>query len=83
MDKILIGLNVPAIHKRYDVFVSQTTPIGTLTSVLANGVSQLSNGGYVISGKEMLTMKDPDMLLQPGRCLKEYGIEDGVQLILI
>lgn len=82
MKKILIGLHVPAIQEHYDLLVPANIDIMELKQLLMEGVSELSDGHYRNSGFGLLTLKDPDMLLQPGKNLKDYGVEDGCQLIL-
>ena len=83
MEKLLICLYVPAIGERFDLFVPRDCDIGTLTKILADGVVQLSDGRFDASGKEMLAMKDPDLLLHPARCLEDYAVRDGAQLVLL
>lgn len=83
MDKLLIGLYVPAILEHFDLFAPPRLQVSVLTEILANSVSDLSNGRYTVSGREMLSTQDTSILLHPERCLADYGIEDGAQFILI
>ena len=83
MEKILVGLFVPAVNRHMDLFVPQNSRIGSLTEILAKGVSDLSDGRYCVSGCELLSLKDPDALLNPALTLADYGIQDGAQLILM
>ena len=83
MEKILIGLYVPAVQKHFDLFVPSKLSIRELTELLSTGVDDLSNGGFSRTGSEMLCMKEPDMLLQPDKNLYDYGVEDGAQFIML
>ena len=83
MDKSLVGLSIPAISQQYDFFVLPSTVIGVLTGVLAKGVAELSDGRYQVSGKEMLILREPDMLLNPAMTLADYGVQDGAQLVML
>lgn len=83
MQRILIGLFVPAVNKHYDVFVPTGLDLRSLSDLLSNGVAELSDGRYSPSRLEMLTLKEPETLLRPDRCLDDYNIEDGAELILI
>ena len=78
----LIGLYVPAVQERFDLFVPTDLEISALTELLAQGVCELCKGRYLMSHQEMLTMREPDMLLHPQRTLGDYGVCDGAQLIL-
>lgn len=83
MDKLLIGLFVPAISEHYDLFAPPGLKIGELTKILANAVADLSSGRYTVSQQEMLSASETGILLHPDRCLADYGICDGAQLVLI
>ena len=83
MDKILVGINIPAIHERYDAFVPLDVPVAELTSVIANGVSELTDGKYSVSALEMLSLKEPEMLMDPMLTLRDYNVRDGMQLYLL
>jgi hypothetical protein len=83
MDKILVCLFVPAVQQSFDLFVPPDLEIGKLTSVIAGGVEELCRGQYVSSHEEMLSQKDPDLLLNPFRTLASYGIKDGAELIML
>ena len=83
MNKILVGLSVPAINWHADLFIPPEAQIAQLTAVLAEGVADLSDGRYTVSENELLTLRDPDKLLQPDKCLSDYGVQDGAQLVLL
>ncbi len=83
MGKILVGLSVPAINWRSDLFVPPEESVAQLTKVLAKGVADLSDGRYTVSDNELLTLREPNLLLQPDKCLMDYGVQDGAQLVLL
>lgn len=83
MEKILIGLYVPAAQERFDIFVPEDLGISVLSKMLAEGVVDLCNGRYNYSGHEMLMLKNPDLLLNPAKTMADYGIKDGSQLVLL
>lgn len=83
MEKLLVGLNVPAVRQRYDMFVPQDMVIEALVHILADGLSQLTDGRYLVSGEEKLTLTEPDLLLNPAFTLADYGVMDGAQLVLL
>ncbi len=83
MEKLLVGLYVPAVQEHFDLFVPARLKIAELTELMATGVNDLSDGQFSQTGMEMLCLRDPDLLLQPEKSLQDYGIEDGTQMILI
>ncbi len=82
MKKTLIGLHVPAIQEQFDLFVPVNMDVAELIKLLVQGVEELYSGYYTPSEMSLLTMKEPDLLLQPGKMLEDYGVADGTQLIL-
>lgn len=82
MKKTLVGLSVPAIQEQFDLFVPVNMDIAELVKLLVEGVGELYSGHYIPSEMNLLTMKEPDLLLQPGKTLEDYGAADGTQLVL-
>lgn len=82
MDKILISLYVPSLRMSWDLFVPENLMIRELIKLLIDGVTDLSGGKYKSSGKELLCVQEPGMLLSDSLCLRAYGIQNGEKLIL-
>jgi len=83
MEKKLINLYVPAVQEQFDVFVPPNLDIASLIQLLADGVAESCRGRYMSSHQEMLSLRQPDMLLHPEKTLADYGIEDGARMVLI
>jgi len=83
MEKVLVGLYVPAAQERFDLFIPADLEIAALSKLLAEGVAELSNGRYNRSNLEMLLLTAPDILLNPAKTIADYGIRDGAQLVLL
>ena len=83
MNKVLIEIYVPAIDDRFDIFAPIDVPIKTLTGIIANGISEITNGKYVLSNCEQLCATEPVGLLDPSLTLQDYGVQNGMQLYLI
>ena len=83
MNKILIGLHVPAIDEQFDIFVPIDVPIKELIEIIASGVTEITNEKYVASKCEQLCTKEPVGILNPALTLQDYGIKNGTQLYLI
>lgn len=83
MNKVLVEIYVPAIYEHFDVFVPTDASIKELNGIIANGIAEITNGKYIVSGCEQLCIKEPSGLLNPALTLQDYGIKDGIQLYLI
>ena len=82
MRKILVGLRVPSIQEKYDLFIPSDMDIGLLTELLTDGVKELSEGRYRPCAPNLLTMENAKLPLNPEKSLEDYGAEDGVKLTL-
>lgn len=83
MNKVLIEIHIPAIYDHFDIFAPIDIPIKDLNVIIANGVTEITNGKYISSECEQLCLKEPSGLLNPSLTLQDYGIKDGTQLFLI
>lgn len=83
MDKVLVGIHVPSAKAVSDAFVPLDIQISELTVMLSDGFHELTNGKYEISNLEMLSLEDPRQLLNPLFTLRDYSVQDGMQLYLI
>ena len=52
-DKILVTLVVPMIEKKYEVFLPANKKIGEIITLLSKGLTDVSNGYYIITNKEI------------------------------
>ncbi len=83
MNKVLIEIHIPSIYDHFDVFVPSDVALKELHAIIADGVSEITNGKFVASGSEQLCSKDPCGLLNPALTLQDYGIKDGAKMYLI
>lgn len=83
MEKVLVGIHAVAADVQYDAFVPADLEISKLIEIIAKGVSELTDGKYMRSGRELLSIKEPECLLNPSLTLCDYRIKDGMQLYLI
>ena len=83
MEKKLISLFVPAVGETFELLVPTHLELSELTSLLVQGVRELCQGHYVLSGQETLSPCQGTAPLDPVRTLSDYGVEDGSHLILV
>ena len=81
--KILVNIYVPAIQRKYDVFIPSAVKVKTAASLIANTVENLSNHLYVVSGEEYLCSIEKNSILRRGATLEQYGICNGDHLIMM
>lgn len=83
MRERLIILEVPVISEHYELFVPIDMKIKKLKILLANAVSEITNGQYISSGTEVLCLKEQNLQLSEEREIQQYGIENGDTIYLI
>lgn len=83
MNKVLIELHIPAIGEHFDIFIPTDVEIEKLNIIIANGISEITNGKYIPSNLERLNSKEPLGLLNANLTLNDYGIKNGMQLYFI
>lgn len=83
MEKVLLGIHAAAIGLHYDAFVPTDVPISKLTTLIVNGITELTDGKYEPSGLELLSLQEPEYLFDPMLTLSDYQVRDGMQLFLI
>lgn len=83
MEKKLIALFVPAVGETFELLAPVRLELSKLTKLLVQGVGELCQGHYVISGQETLSLSQGMAPLDPARTLEDYGVEDGARLILV
>ena len=83
MRERLIILEVPVISQHYELFVPIDMKIKKLKILLANSVSEITNGQYIPSGTEVLCLKERNLQLSEKEEIQQYGIENGDTIYLI
>ena len=83
MEKVLVGIHATAANVKYDSFIPGDMPISQLTTILANGISELTDGKYKSSGREMLSLKESTLPFNPNLTLDDYQVKNGMQLYLV
>lgn len=83
MNKVLIELHIPAIGEHFDIFIPTDVEVRNLNEIIANGISEITNGKYIPSKCELLNLAEPFGLLNPNLTLSDYNIKNGMKLYLI
>lgn len=80
---ILVELRVPALDASYDVFISETVPVNALLEELLELICLREKQRVGDGGSFCLTNMEAGQMLDPSKALADYGIEDGVRLMLV
>ena len=82
MNKICVILELPALGKEYDLLLPDYMPISALKGLIASAVNELSDGAFVPTGKEILCKREGSQIFYPDYTLADYGVSNGMHLIL-
>lgn len=82
-NKILIAVYVPMIEKEYDILVPINKKIKNVTRLINEAVADLSNGCFPIKNDVLLYDRKTGNILDIFRNVKDAGLVNGSQVILI
>ena len=82
MNKILISVKVPLIDEEYDIFVPIFKSVSNVIELLEHGISELSHGDYIPTGKVMLYNSDGKPIAR-NTIIKNSGLYNGSNVTLI
>lgn len=82
-NKILVEVYVPILDQKYDVLIPINKKIQNVTRLINEAVIDLSNGCYNKKDNIVLYNRENGMLLEPKLNVKEVGLVNGSQVILI
>ena len=81
---ILIDVEVPSMNRVYDFSLEETVPVSMILEEIIQLVSQKAQCSLA-GDRSTLVLCDvfSGRILDPGRTLMEYGIENGGKLLLL
>lgn len=82
-NKILIVLEVPAIEKKYNVFLPINKKVSSIIFLLTKAISELTSDYYKIRGNERLYDKINGEKYDNNVYLKDSNLKNGSIVILI
>lgn len=83
MNKILVEVYVPLLERSFDVFIPINKKIKNVARLLNEAIIDLSNGAMIKKEDIKLYNRDTGYLLNPYHNVKEAGLANGSQIILI
>ena len=82
-NKVLIKLYVPMVEKSYDVFVPINKKVEQIILLLGEAVNELTDGTFIIQPSTQLCDKVTGEYFDNNKYVKESGIKNGSEVILI
>ena len=82
-NKILIEVYVPLIEKEFDVLVPVNKKIRNVTRLINSTIKDLSNGSWPDNKKVRLFNRINGLLLESKLNVKDAGLINGSQVVLI
>lgn len=83
MDKILIQIYLPAANRGYDVFIPLKSRLHEVKALLANTLTELSEGYYTVMDNTVVCEKATGKILDINMSVEELNLKNGSKLILI
>ena len=81
-NKILISVEIPSIEKKYDLFIPVNKKIGTIKTLLEEGLSELSDA-YEPDEKHNFYSKDSGEIYDVNKTVRDTDLKNGSRLIII
>ena len=83
MEKILVEVYVPVIHKCYDVYLPLTSKLYEIEGLLANAVKEISGGYFAASEDTVICDRETGKLFDVNKSAFELELQNGSRLMLI
>lgn len=82
-NKILLEITIPGIEKAYDVFVPVSKRIGTIKTLVENGIIDLTDRSYVVKDDTNLYSKETGKIYDINMKVIDSDLKNGSRLILL
>ncbi len=82
-NKVLVNLYVPTLEKKYELFLPANRKIGEICTLIAKGLTEISNGYYQITNFEHLYNRSNGTMYNEALLLKNTNIRNGTELVLM
>lgn len=83
MDKVLVEVFIPAANQKYDVFLPMKTKLHEVVFLLANTMTELSQGHFTGTEHTVLCDRKTGDILNINSTVEELGLIHGMKLMLI
>ena len=81
-NKILVGLEIPLIETKYDLFIPINKKIGTIKKLIEEALSSLTDA-YISKNEFNLYNKDTGEIYDVNKTVRDTDLKNGSRIILI
>ena len=82
-NKILIEVEVPMIEKTYDLYIPVNKRVGTIKSLIEEGLSEITDHAYKPSETTNFFSKETGMIYDVNQNIRDTDLKNGSRIILI
>lgn len=83
MDKVLVEVYIPASNETHDVFIPVKSKLHEVTFLLANTMTELSNGYFVATDTTIVCDSKTGTIFDINKTVEELGFINGTKLMLV
>ena len=81
-NKILVGLEIPIIEKKYDLYIPINKKVGTIKKLIEEALTELTDA-YVAKEDYNIYNKETGELYDVNKTIRDTSLENGSRIILI
>lgn len=82
-NKILIGLEIPLIEKKYDLFIPINKKVGTIKKLIEDSLVELTDNAYIPKEESNFYSKETGQIYDVNRTVRDTDLKNGSRIILI
>ena len=82
-NKALVEITIPASGQKYDVYVPLDSKMSDVVKMVANALSDLSDGSFKATDEAILCDAETGIIFNVNMEVAELGIKTGSRLMLI
>ena len=83
MDKVLVVLYVPALEKKYDIWIPANKRVYNIIKSLVKAVNEMNDNSFTTNSMPLLYDKTTAKPYDINLTIKETEIRNGTELVLI
>lgn len=83
MDKVLIGIFLPAINRSFEVYIPLDSKFYEITPLVSKMLSELSNGLFISGDDSILYERKTGNILNINMSARQLNIKNGDNLMLL
>lgn len=82
-NKILVGIEIPIIEKKYDLFIPINKKIGTIKKLLEEALIEMTDQAYKPNDEFNFYSKETGEVYDVNKTIRDTNLKNGSQIILI